>query len=718
MRLFLPLTEHPHVGSVGFFYNPGLYSERSKELCTITKNLRNDMINNTFHRDHLLTRYDHETSSFRRDPKDPRNFAISSVLVRNYDRTSKIYHNPNDFDLFDNRSDMAMLKNQLGVAAVISVANLNAIEPTARSTTAMFRVALVDETADQEVTGSPQRVHMSASTMSKDIRVDLPLPYLMAQPTHDYRVKILSTRTNRTICSRKIRFFDLPVLKTIPTKWFSTKGAQISVIPKEVIFARPHTHNVSISFRLECQIQEIACRVPELAIRLYLPGDIIREQYLIPEPADGESELFTATFSDDVEGMPASGFLYAELRIMGFPISGLILPIEHMTPSNEVKENELVTVHGPVVQSEIERTYNLLTRYRNIDVTTDSEYAIERLESEIIEQISYDPSFEEKSRMEKEIYEKYLDEDADDEEGSSCLEQTPSFPSEASCRLANLVGLEQVKEMIERQTELQRFLALRRDADFATPSMPLHSLFLGSPGTGKTTVGKLLGELLKEAGALSKGHVVFRERATLLGQYYSSECEKTLEALEEAQGGILFIDEAYQLFQPEDPRDPGKFVLETLMTALADPDRRDWMLVLSGYSKPMLEMIKSNPGLASRIPASNHYHFPDFDAQQLMEVATRYCMSNDFELSRGAEAKLAMKIENDWRHRDERFGNARYVVNLLETEIIPSMAQRVMAITRSPISLPEGFPTGFAIPQTNYVSPSLLRRIEPIDIPL
>lgn len=117
----------------------------------------------------------------------------------------------------------------------------------------------------------------------------------------------------------------------------------------------------------------------------------------------------------------------------------------------------------------------------------------------------------------------------------------------------------------------------------------------------------MMGMILHRAGVLSKGHVVVRERATLLGQNYNSEAENTIAAIKEAQGGILLIDEAYQLYQPNDPRDPGKFVIDTLLTALADETNRDWMLVLAGYLDDMKRMFDMNPGFKSRIPESNIY---------------------------------------------------------------------------------------------------------------
>lgn len=219
---------------------------------------------------------------------------------------------------------------------------------------------------------------------------------------------------------------------------------------------------------------------------------------------------------------------------------------------------------------------------------------------------------------------------------------------------------------------------MRLDCGLPISPAPLHAMFLGSPGTGKTTVAKLMGEMLHRAGILSSGHVVVRERSTLIGKYYSSEAEKTLEALEEAQGGILFIDEAYQLHQPDDPRDPGRFVIETLLSALSDESKRDWMLILAGYPDKMRQMFDINPGFKSRIPDSNIYTFDDFSELELMEIAENYLSRQQYSMTPEARSALVRRLEADYKARDKSFGNARHVINLIQTEILPSMAVRVI----------------------------------------
>ena len=243
--------------------------------------------------------------------------------------------------------------------------------------------------------------------------------------------------------------------------------------------------------------------------------------------------------------------------------------------------------------------------------------------------------------------------------------------------LSKMVGLESVKAKLSVYRKVVRFNRMRRLNHLPVFSTPLHAMFLGSPGTGKTTVAKYIGKMLADAGVLSSGHVVVKERATLCGQNYNSESEKTVAAIEEAQGGILLIDEAYQLYQPNDPRDPGKFVIETLLTALADESKRDWMLILAGYSEPMLRMFDMNPGLRSRIPDSNIYQFDDFTEPQLMEIAENYLEQGQYRLSADARIALQNRLHGDFINRDSNFGNARHVMNLLQTEVLTNMAIRV-----------------------------------------
>ncbi len=243
--------------------------------------------------------------------------------------------------------------------------------------------------------------------------------------------------------------------------------------------------------------------------------------------------------------------------------------------------------------------------------------------------------------------------------------------------LNSLIGLNQVKEQMNSYRQIAQLATQRQKCGLKAPTPILHAIFMGNPGTGKTTVAKLYGAMLKELGLLSSGHVVMRERSTLTGPFYSNEESKTLDAIGEAQGGILFIDEAYTLYRSNDPKDPGRNVIETLLTALSDENNRNWALLLAGYPEGMSDLLNMNPGFSSRIPERNRYHFDDYTANELIQIAESYCTSQNYFLSKGALKALRIKINHDYQLRDEKFGNARYITTLLTTEVLPAMASRL-----------------------------------------
>jgi len=192
----------------------------------------------------------------------------------------------------------------------------------------------------------------------------------------------------------------------------------------------------------------------------------------------------------------------------------------------------------------------------------------------------------------------------------------------------------------------------------------LHSVFLGRPGTGKTTVCKIFGSLLRQAGALSKGHVVVCDRGTFLGTLWGDEERSMRQVLEMAKGGVLMIDEAYLLNGKHD-HDPGKLVIQLLMNILADESQRDIAVVLCGYKEPMMKLLDSNPGLQSRIP--NKFEFTDFTVDELLEITRRRIKDYDYTFTVQAWEKYSNMLAQAHRMRDpETWGNARFVANQLE----------------------------------------------------
>lgn len=250
-------------------------------------------------------------------------------------------------------------------------------------------------------------------------------------------------------------------------------------------------------------------------------------------------------------------------------------------------------------------------------------------------------------------------------------------PCKAERDLQSMVGLQRVKDDMRETMMMAMFNRKRTEMCLQTDTeQRSHMLFLGNPGTGKTTVARLVGQMYHNMGLLSKGHTVETNRSKLVGEYIGVTEKKTLEAIEEARGGVLFIDEAYTLVSNEsDTKDFGKEVLNALLTVLSEPEP-DMIVIFAGYEDKMTAMMKTNPGLKDRFPLT--FHFDDYSAAELMEMACRSLKAGNYRLTDDAHKCLASLIEKASSRRDEYFGNGRWVHNLINQGIIKSMARRVM----------------------------------------
>lgn len=197
--------------------------------------------------------------------------------------------------------------------------------------------------------------------------------------------------------------------------------------------------------------------------------------------------------------------------------------------------------------------------------------------------------------------------------------------------------------------------------------------FSGNPGTGKTTVARILSKLFKEMGVLSKGHFIEVERADLVGEYIGHTAQKTREHVRKALGGVLFIDEAYSLARGGD-KDFGKEAIDTMVKSMEDY-KNDFVLILAGYSEEMDAFLRLNPGLPSRFPI--HLHFPDFQLDELMKIATQMVNEREYRLSSSARDKMRNHLQQQLLTTRTEFGNARYVRNLIE-QAIRHQAVRLM----------------------------------------
>ena len=232
--------------------------------------------------------------------------------------------------------------------------------------------------------------------------------------------------------------------------------------------------------------------------------------------------------------------------------------------------------------------------------------------------------------------------------------------------LEKMVGCADIKRRMDELVALTRFNKMMQEyyPDCKQHQVSLHSVFLGRPGTGKTTVCKIFGSLLRQAGALSKGHVVVCDRGTFIGTLWGDEERSVRQVLEKAKGGVLMIDEAY-LLNTKNDHDPGRLVIQLLMNILSDETQRDIAVVLCGYKDQMLKLLETNPGLQSRFP--NKFEFQDFTVEELLEITRTRVKDYQYHFTDEAWGKYQSLMEQAYQTRDpQTWGNARFVANQLE----------------------------------------------------
>ncbi|MBW8864670.1 MAG: AAA family ATPase [Verrucomicrobia bacterium] len=228
-----------------------------------------------------------------------------------------------------------------------------------------------------------------------------------------------------------------------------------------------------------------------------------------------------------------------------------------------------------------------------------------------------------------------------------------------------LVGLKPVKNEVHRATNFARVQMLRRQQGLPVVKASLHSVFFGNPGTGKTTVARLMGRIYKSLGLLRRGHVIEVDRGRLVAEYVGQTAVRTHAAIDSAIDGILFIDEAYAL-SGRGAEDFGNEAIETLLKRMED-DRDRLIVIVAGYNTPMEQFINSNPGLQSRF--TNYLSFPDYQPDDLAEIFHRMAAQSGLVCSTEAEQKVLALCNNLFAARDEQFGNAREMRNMFEAAV-------------------------------------------------
>ena len=253
--------------------------------------------------------------------------------------------------------------------------------------------------------------------------------------------------------------------------------------------------------------------------------------------------------------------------------------------------------------------------------------------------------------------------------------EKPKEPEKSGMEELNeLIGLKTVKHDVEELIGLAKVRKMREEKGMKAVPMSLHLVFSGNPGTGKTTVARILGKLYKEIGILSTGQMVETDRSGLVAGYVGQTAIKTQKKIQEAMGGILFIDEAYMLNQKDE--NFGQEAIDTILKAMED-HRDEFIVIVAGYTQLMKEFVESNPGLKSRF--NKFFEFPDYTDEELQAIFELQCKKYQYKLTEEADKAVREEIIRLEDSKGENFANAREVRNLFE-KIIANQAARVSAL--------------------------------------
>ena len=234
--------------------------------------------------------------------------------------------------------------------------------------------------------------------------------------------------------------------------------------------------------------------------------------------------------------------------------------------------------------------------------------------------------------------------------------------------LDELIGLESVKEEVRSLANFVKVQKMRSEQGLKTPKMSYHLVFTGSPGTGKTTVARIVARIYKDLGILKKGHTVETDRSGLVAEYMGQTAMKTNAIVDSALNGVLFIDEAYALV-PTGSKASGDYGQEAISTLLKrmEDDRDKLVVIIAGYTNEMKRFIDSNPGLQSRF--NRYINFPDYTPEELRDIFKLYMRKNEYTMNEETEEYLYSRLQYVVEHKDRNFGNARFVRNVFEKTI-------------------------------------------------
>lgn len=588
-----------------------------------------------------------------------------------------------------------------------------------------YRLVLKSATTGQIEASRTFCIEIAEYAKISSLLVELPVSMVVLRENETYVLEVndISESATDPVLMSYMRFYDIDSKSLLISNvyhpecaYFTNSNVAIDTSDKRYIEAPIEDTDMHIRFRT--MLEEVPVNMPEIVAKVYYSTGEGEHQALdihnvrpseCPDDGYNHVEIRLPLFIERGEVMlvefEALGYTFCNVtsRYSGIKAKGII-PKECFKFGSAEDLESLMDDDAKSINLTLEERVHTLGRCiegeedddekEDDDFNTYGDADFERLLDDFINSESNWPSESEADKAEAEEEGENENEEAEEDFLGISDKKKPIE------ELDGMVGLEEVKAKVHSMAEVMKFFKMRKTKRLKIKPISLHSLFLGAPGTGKTTVAKMMGQIMKECGALTSGHIVVKERSTLVGQYYSSTHENTLKAIEAARGGVLFIDEAYQLHAPEDPRDPGHDVLDTLMTVLSDETERDLMVILAGYTQKTLEMLDRNPGLKSRFPECNHFCFANYTPEELLRIAEDYFLNEEYVLTAEARFRLATRLEHDHRRADQTFANGRHVMTIIENHIIPSMARRAtMAIGNGPIDeellmtiLPEDIP--------------------------
>lgn len=254
----------------------------------------------------------------------------------------------------------------------------------------------------------------------------------------------------------------------------------------------------------------------------------------------------------------------------------------------------------------------------------------------------------------------WQDRDGATDGGRRTIAETKISIKDSLALLNSLIGLERPKQEIRDCIAYAQMQSLRKGRGLKGDPMAMHMAFSGNPGTGKTSLARIVGRICSQLNMLSKGHLLEVDRSDLVGEYIGHTAQKTKKAIQKAMGGILFVDEAYSLHRG-DERDFGLEAIDTLVKEIED-HRHDIILIVAGYPEEMDDFLDSNPGFQSRIPI--HIRFPDYTLDELLKISQSILLQREYYLSSDGERKLCSILRRKLEQNDR--GNGRLVRNILE----------------------------------------------------